>query len=58
MKIIKVDNPFVRGGEAFANDVPREACPYPQSSPDRQEWLDGWDEARQHEAASTDKPPQ
>lgn len=56
MTVLKVENAYVRGGEAFATGVPREACPFSQSTSDRQEWLDGWDEAEQHEIANRDPP--
>lgn len=56
MDIIRVDNAYVRGGEAFVAGLPREACPFAEDASDRQEWLDGWDEAKQHEIDNRDPP--
>jgi ribosome modulation factor len=37
---------FDQGVYAYGRDVAREDCPYPKGSDEREEWQDGWDEAR------------
>jgi ribosome modulation factor len=42
-----VDDKILEAGiRAFEADTPREACPYPTPSKERELWLAGWDEAR------------
>jgi ribosome modulation factor len=38
------------GADSFLQDIPRENCPYPPDSDDREEWLKGWDQAAAGEA--------
>ena len=33
------------GTASFLHGLPREDCPYPPDSEDREEWLSGWDHA-------------
>jgi ribosome modulation factor len=33
------------GTASFLQGLPREDCPYPPGSEDRDEWLSGWDQA-------------
>jgi len=33
------------GSASFSRGLPREDCPYPPGSEDREEWLSGWDKA-------------
>jgi ribosome modulation factor len=40
------------GADSFMRDIPRENCPYPPGSDDREDWLRGWDQA----AAGTAPP--
>ncbi|WP_210526979.1 ribosome modulation factor [Rubellimicrobium arenae] len=35
------------GREACERGVPRADCPYPADSPERQGWIEGWDEAEE-----------
>jgi ribosome modulation factor len=42
-----MDDEFLEAGiRAFEAGTPREACPYPMHSQERELWLAGWDEAR------------
>jgi len=42
-----VDDKILEAGiRAFEAGAPREACPYPAHSEERELWLTGWDEAR------------
>jgi ribosome modulation factor len=38
------------GADSFMQDIPRENCPYPPDSIEREEWLKGWDQAAGGEA--------
>ena len=33
------------GTASFLRGLPREDCPYPPGSEEREEWLSGWDQA-------------
>ncbi|KQQ14687.1 hypothetical protein ASF53_08660 [Methylobacterium sp. Leaf123] len=39
------DDPITEGARARAQGRPRDACPYPVNSPERIEWLEGYDGA-------------
>jgi len=39
-------NPFDEGMDAFVRGIERYACPYPENSNEREEWLDSWDQAK------------
>jgi len=34
---------YIAGCIAYADSVPREACPYPAGSDEEYDWLEGWD---------------
>jgi hypothetical protein len=36
---------FMEGSAAAETGVPREGCPHPPASPEREAWLAGWYEA-------------
>ena len=48
-------DPFIEGMDAFGRGVPREACPYPDGSEERELWLSGWEEAKALNARPTDE---
>jgi ribosome modulation factor len=35
------------GVDAFCAGLPRNACPYEPGTPERSDWLRGWDEAEE-----------
>ncbi len=35
---------FSEGGDSYRRGLPREDCPYPPGSTERDEWLNGWDQ--------------
>lgn len=37
---------FENGIDAYGADTPRDDCPYPAGSDEREFWLGGWDEAK------------
>jgi ribosome modulation factor len=37
---------FGQGLDAYGANIPRDDCPYPAESDEREIWLDGWDEAK------------
>ena len=41
-----VISPFDEGLDAKLLGKPRESCPYPEGSQEREDWLDGWDSGR------------
>jgi len=46
-------NPFDEGMDAFVRGIERSACPYPENSDKREEWLEGWDQAKHHAEEGT-----
>lgn len=36
-------DPIAEGARARAHGRPKDACPYPAESPERVEWLEGYD---------------
>jgi ribosome modulation factor len=38
------------GADSFLQGIPRENCPYPPDTDEREEWLRGWDRAAAGEA--------
>ena len=48
-------DPFIEGMDAFGRGVPREACPYPDSSDERELWVSGWEEAKTLNVGPTDE---
>ena len=41
-----VISPFDEGLDAKLLGKPRESCPYPEGSEEREDWLEGWDSGR------------
>ena len=41
-----MDNPFTEGRDAFVFETLRRECPYPESSDEREDWEEGWDDAK------------
>jgi hypothetical protein len=37
---------FAQGRLAFGNNLPMSSCEYPTGSPSRDDWMRGWNEAR------------
>jgi ribosome modulation factor len=35
---------FTEGADSYLKGLPRENCPYPPDSVEREEWLAGWDQ--------------
>jgi ribosome modulation factor len=49
---------FMEGSAAAETGVPREGCPHPPASPEREAWLAGWYQgAATSEAARGDATP-
>lgn len=46
-------NPFDEGMDAFGRGIERSECPYPENSDEREEWLEGWDQAKHHAQQGT-----
>ncbi len=44
---------YQEGVDSFTQGWPRDNCPYPPDSEDREDWLRGW-----NDAASGQSPPQ
>ena len=42
-----VISPFDEGLDAKLLGKPRESCPYPEGTEERDKWLDGWDSGRE-----------
>jgi len=40
---------FSEGMNSYLFDAPRENCPYPAGSDEREMWLEGWDQTAHHE---------
>jgi len=48
-------DPFIEGMDSFGRGVPREACPYPEDSDERELWLSGWEEAKRLHVGTTNE---
>jgi ribosome modulation factor len=45
-EIMDTSQIFEHGIDAYGADTPRDDCPYPAGSDEREVWLGGWDEAK------------
>ena len=42
------------GAASYSHGLPREDCPYPPGSNEREPWLEGWDESARRDRARRD----
>ncbi len=42
------------GMASYLHELPRENCPYPPDSDEREPWLEGWDQAARRDSTGRD----